>query len=171
MASPDKKFSKKERHCTCGCEDTGCKTTSGGLDLEAIRLLTELMKEQGLAEVELAQGDDYIHVRRAGVDAASGIPMMAAPVAPPAAVEEKAPAKPVKTINSPMVGTFYLSSSPEAKPFVAVGDTVGPETTICIIEAMKVFNRIPAETSGKIVEVLIANGAAVEFGQPLFAIE
>ncbi|MDD3470383.1 MAG: acetyl-CoA carboxylase biotin carboxyl carrier protein [Thermoguttaceae bacterium] len=171
MASPGKKYPKKEHHCTCGCEETGSKAASGGLDLEAIRLLTELMKEQGLAEVEMAQGDDYIHVRRAGVDTAAGVPMMAAPVAPPPAIEENAPTRPTKTIDSPMVGTFYISSSPEAKPFIAVGDTVGPETTVCIIEAMKVFNQIPAETSGRIVRFLVENGATVEFGQPLFAVE
>ena len=75
------------------------------------------------------------------------------------------------TINSPMVGTFYTSSSPEAAAFVKVGDQVGPDTTVCIVEAMKVFNEIPAECSGKIAAVLVENGAAVEFGQPLFRVE
>ncbi|MEN1682020.1 MAG: acetyl-CoA carboxylase biotin carboxyl carrier protein, partial [Planctomycetota bacterium] len=75
------------------------------------------------------------------------------------------------TINSPMVGTFYLASSPEAAPFVKVGDQVGPETIVCIVEAMKVFNEIPAECSGKIAAVLVETGAAVEYGQPLFRLE
>jgi acetyl-CoA carboxylase biotin carboxyl carrier protein len=70
-----------------------------------------------------------------------------------------------------MVGTFYASSSPDSAAFVKVGDQVGPETTVCIIEAMKVFNEIPAEASGKIVAVLAENGAPVEFGQPLFRLE
>jgi acetyl-CoA carboxylase biotin carboxyl carrier protein len=74
-------------------------------------------------------------------------------------------------IKSPMVGTFYLSSSPETAAFVKVGDQVGPDTTVCIVEAMKVFNEIPADCSGKIAAVLVESGAAVEFGQPLFKLE
>ncbi|MEM8865101.1 MAG: acetyl-CoA carboxylase biotin carboxyl carrier protein, partial [Planctomycetota bacterium] len=78
---------------------------------------------------------------------------------------------PGATINSPMVGTFYQATSPDAAPLVKVGDQVGPDTPVCVIEAMKVFNEIPAEVSGKILAVLVENGAAVEFGQPLFKIE
>ena len=74
-------------------------------------------------------------------------------------------------IKSPMVGTVYLAANPESPPFVKVGDHVGNDSTICIIEAMKVFNEIPAETTGKIVAVLVENGAPVEFGQPLFRID
>ena len=70
-----------------------------------------------------------------------------------------------------MVGTFYVSANPESPPFVKIGDHVGADTTVCIIEAMKVFNEIPAETTGKIVAVLVENGAPVEFGQPLFRID
>ena len=70
-----------------------------------------------------------------------------------------------------MVGTFYASSNPDAAPFVRVGDQVGSDTTVCIIEAMKVFNEIPAECSGRIVAVLVESGDAVEFGQPLFRVE
>jgi acetyl-CoA carboxylase biotin carboxyl carrier protein len=70
-----------------------------------------------------------------------------------------------------MVGTFYAAVSPEAPPFVKVGDQVGPESTVCIIEAMKVFNEIPAECSGKIAAVLVTNGEAIEYGQPLFRVE
>jgi len=70
-----------------------------------------------------------------------------------------------------MVGTFYLAASPESPPFVKVGDHVGPETTVCIIEAMKVFNEIPAEISGQVAAVLVENGAPVEFAQPLFKID
>ena len=74
-------------------------------------------------------------------------------------------------IKSPMVGTFYTASDPESPPFVKVGDHVGPETTVCIVEAMKVFNQIPAEVSGRIVTVLVENGASVEYGQPLFKVD
>jgi acetyl-CoA carboxylase biotin carboxyl carrier protein len=73
-------------------------------------------------------------------------------------------------IRSPMVGTFYAAPSPDAAPFVKVGDSVGPESTVCIVEAMKVFNEIPAECSGKIVAVLATSGDPVEFGQPLYRV-
>jgi acetyl-CoA carboxylase biotin carboxyl carrier protein len=74
-------------------------------------------------------------------------------------------------IRSPMVGTFYAAATPETPPFVKVGDQVGPETTVCIVEAMKVFNEIPAECAGRIVAVLAQNGDPVEFNQPLFRVE
>ena len=74
-------------------------------------------------------------------------------------------------IKSPMIGTFYSSASPETPPFVKVGDHVGPASTVCIIEAMKVFNEIPAEVAGLVVSVLVENGEPVEFGQPLFKID
>ncbi len=74
-------------------------------------------------------------------------------------------------IKSPIVGTFYAAPNPESPPFVKVGDHVGPETTVCIVEAMKVFNQIPAEVSGKIQAVLVENGQPVEFGQPLFKVD
>ena len=74
-------------------------------------------------------------------------------------------------IKSPIVGTFYAAANPESPPYVKVGDHVGPETTVCIVEAMKVFNQIPAEVSGKIIAVLVENGQPVEFGQPLFKVD
>ena len=77
----------------------------------------------------------------------------------------------IALIRSPMVGTFYSASDPDTPAYVKVGDHVGPETTVCIVEAMKVFNEIPAETSGKIMAVLVENGAPVEFGQPLFKVD
>ena len=79
--------------------------------------------------------------------------------------------KDIVKITSPMVGTFYRSPSPDAESFVDEGDHVGPETTVCIVEAMKVFNQIPAELSGRIVAVLAENGSPVEFGQPLFRVD
>ena len=74
-------------------------------------------------------------------------------------------------VKSPMVGTFYLASSPDAPPFAKVGDRIGPEKTVCIVEAMKVFNEIPAGVSGQIVAMLVENGAPVEFGQPLIKVD
>ena len=103
----------------------------------------------------------------------------APPAQAPAAAETKAEdAAPAATedpnhsvIKSPIVGTFYTSSGPDTAPFVKVGDHVGPESTVCIVEAMKVFNEIAAEVSGKVVAVLVANGDPVEFGQPLFKVD
>jgi acetyl-CoA carboxylase biotin carboxyl carrier protein len=77
----------------------------------------------------------------------------------------------VVLIKSPMVGTFYTAPDPDSPAFVKVGDHVGPDTTVCIVEAMKVFNQIPAEASGRIIAVLVENGAPVEFGQPLFKVD
>jgi acetyl-CoA carboxylase biotin carboxyl carrier protein len=77
----------------------------------------------------------------------------------------------IALIKSPMVGTFYAASDPDSGPYVKVGDPVGPDTTVCIVEAMKVFNEIPAEVSGKIVAVLVENGEPVEFGQPMFKVD
>ena len=96
-----------------------------------------------------------------------------APAAAPAVAAAPAAATvdALPVIKSPMVGTFYLSSSPESPPFVKVGDHVGNESTVCIIEAMKVFNEIPAEMTGKIVAILVENGSPVEYGQPLFKID
>ena len=82
-----------------------------------------------------------------------------------------APDDKTNSIRSPLVVTFYAAASPDSPPFVKIGDQVGPETTVCIVEAMKVFNEIPAECSGRIVAVLAQNGDAVEFGQPLFRVE
>jgi acetyl-CoA carboxylase biotin carboxyl carrier protein len=101
---------------------------------------------------------------------------VAAPAAPaaapkPAAAAESATSDKHVTIKSPMVGTFFSSPNPDSPTFVKVGDHVGPETVVCIIEAMKVFNEIPAEVTGQVVAMLVANGEPVEFGQPLFKID
>ncbi len=154
---------------------------SGGdiFDVKKVRRLVELMKEHDLAEIDLRQGEQRVRLRR-GAE-----PLIAAPAAypvsahsaPPAAAASDRPADSaaasadLAVIKSPMVGTFYLAASPESPPFVKVGDHVGPETTVCIIEAMKVFNEIPAEISGQVAAVLVENGAPVEFAQPLFKID
>ena len=152
-------------------------TTDPGdvFDVKRIRRLVKLMEDHNLGEVDMQQGEQSIRIRRGaegGVPIVAAAPVAAAPVAPAA---ESSPAAAddanVKLIKSPMVGTFYAASSPEAAPYVKVGDPIGPDSTVCVIEAMKVFNEIPAETSGKIVAVLVENGDPVEFGQPLFKVE
>lgn len=148
-------------------------------DVKKVRRLVELMKEHDLAEVDLRQGDQRIRLRRGGEPVITGIApaAFAAPSRPanaPAAGGETAAVAAggdLAVIKSPMVGTFYTASSPESPPFVKVGAHVGPDTIVCIIEAMKVFNEIPAEMSGQIAAVLVENGAPVEFGQPLFKID
>jgi acetyl-CoA carboxylase biotin carboxyl carrier protein len=146
-------------------------------DLKKLRQLIELMNEHDLGEVDLKQGSSRVRLRRGGEPAApievrqSGASAgagsrAAAPPAAAAASEEH-----LVVIKSPMVGTFYASPSPDAAAFVKVGDRVGRETTVCIVEAMKVFNEIPAEASGQIVAVLVETGAPVEFGQPLFKVD
>lgn len=140
------------------------------------------MNEHDLAEVDLRQGEQRIRLRR-GADPvlmpAYAPPAPAAPAAPsaagaPAAVVAPTPAAAedanLLTIRSPMVGTFYTSASPDSAPFIKVGDQVGPDTTVCIVEAMKVFNEIPAECSGKVTAVLASSGDSVEYGQPLFRV-
>jgi acetyl-CoA carboxylase biotin carboxyl carrier protein len=153
-------------------------------DVRKVRKFIELMNEHDLAEIDLRQGDQRLRLRRGPetvtVATAPAMPMASAAASVPAsgtpASGAKGPAGGAEDssavlIRSPMVGTFYSSASPEAPPFVKIGDQVGPETTVCIVEAMKVFNEIPAECSGRIVAALAQNGDAVEFGQPLFRVE
>lgn len=146
-------------------------------DLKKVKDLIDLMIEKDLVEVEIAEGDSKIHLKRAGiapaVPAAMHIPVMApAPTAPypgavpaPAAGDEK-----LADIKSPIVGTFYSAPSPDSAPYAKAGDHVTADTVVCIVEAMKVMNEIKAETSGTIEKVLITNGQAVEFGQVLFKV-
>jgi acetyl-CoA carboxylase biotin carboxyl carrier protein len=154
-------------------------TSNGGsgdiFDVKRIRRLVELMNEHELGEIDLKQADQRIRIKK-GRDPVitSGPPAQAAPTTQPA--QPPAPAgKPAEEdkstyIKSPMVGTFYASPGPDSPPFVKVGDHVGSTTTVCIIEAMKVFNEIPAEISGQIIAVLVENGEPVEFGQKLFKV-
>ena len=152
-------------------------------DVRKIRRLVELMKEHDLTEIDLQQGELRIQLRRMGAGVQPAIVSTASPPTPvsaavgPPAPESDAPMAPeakaesVVLIKSPMVGTFYAASDPDSPPFVKIGDHVGPETTVCIVEAMKVFNQIPAELSGRIIAMLAENGAPVEFGQPLFKVD
>jgi acetyl-CoA carboxylase biotin carboxyl carrier protein len=142
-------------------------------DAEVRRLerLLSLMKEHGLCELELGEDGRSVRMSKSG-PATYAMPMAAPGVAPAAAPSapkaDKAAGEP---FLSPMVGTFYRASSPEAKAFVMEGDTVAADATLCIIEAMKVMNEIKAEKAGKIVQILVENGEAVEYGQPLFLIK
>jgi acetyl-CoA carboxylase biotin carboxyl carrier protein len=153
-------------------------------DVRRVRRLVELMQEFDLAEIDLRQAEQRIKLRKdlEPMIVHGGVPMAApAHVAPPPtqqapAQQAAASAPPAEAaagqyITSPMVGTFYTASSPDSPPFVKVGDQVGPDTVVCIVEAMKVFNEIPAECSGKIAAVMIDNGAPVEFGQKLFRVD
>jgi len=133
------------------------------------------MKEHDLSEIDIREGETRIKLRR-GADPVVTVaaPRAAAPVAaaPVAPVEQpKADDTYFAVIKSPIVGTFYTAPNPESPAYVKVGDHVGPETTVCIVEAMKVFNQIPAEVSGKITAALVENGQPVEFGQPLFKVD
>jgi acetyl-CoA carboxylase biotin carboxyl carrier protein len=146
-------------------------------DVRRIRRFVELMKEHDLSEIDIREGDVRIRLRRGAIEPilTMAAPRAAAPApsvsaAPPAETEKTDEAH-VAVITSPIVGTFYASANPESPPFVKVGDHVGTETTVCIVEAMKVFNQIQAEVSGKIQAVLVENGQPVEFGQPLFKVD
>ncbi|TWU02465.1 acetyl-CoA carboxylase biotin carboxyl carrier protein [Stieleria varia] len=142
-------------------------------DIERIREIVRLMEQHELVEVDLQQGDDRIKLNRGGVAPVyAAAPAAAQPAFAPAAAPAAAPAVPDNTItiNAPMIGTFYSRANPDAEPFVQVGQTVTPDTIVCIVEAMKVFNEIPAECSGKVVEVLIQDQQAVDFGKPMFRI-
>ena len=142
-------------------------------DVDRIRQIIELMEQHELVEVDLQEGEEKIKLKRGGA-----VPMVAAPVAAAAPAPVAAAPAPATdntagttTINAPMVGTFYAKANPESPAFVKVGDRVSADTIVCIVEAMKVFNEIPAECSGTIVEVLVSDQQAVDFGKPMFRIQ
>ncbi|MBM4022145.1 MAG: acetyl-CoA carboxylase biotin carboxyl carrier protein [Planctomycetes bacterium] len=145
-------------------------------DVKKVRQLIELMKEHDLNELDLRQADNRVRIRRGGevvtysAPAAAPAARAAAPAGPAAAAAPAADERMV-VIKSPMVGTFYRASGPDSAPFVKVGDRIGPEKTVCIVEAMKVFNEIPAGVSGQVVAILVENGAPIEFGQPLIKVD
>ncbi|MEO0586435.1 MAG: acetyl-CoA carboxylase biotin carboxyl carrier protein [Planctomycetota bacterium] len=152
-------------------------------DLKTLRQLIKLMVDNDLTELDLEEGSEKIRLtRRDGTPVVQAAPL-AAPMAPVAAAPAApagappAPAAPeadddadLDAIKSPMVGTCYLAPSPEADSFVNVGDRVSADTVVCLVEAMKVFNEIKAETSGTIEKVLVENGQAVEYDQPLYRV-
>lgn len=153
------------------------------MDIRKVKKLIELLEESNCTELEIVEGEESVRISRAGTPAA---PMAMAPVAsapapvaaaPAPASAPAAPASDEKPkikgheVTSPMVGTAYLTPSPDAKNFVAVGQTVKAGETLCLVEAMKMFNPIEADTAGVIAAILVENGEPVEFGQPLFVIQ
>lgn len=152
------------------------------IDIRKLKELVRLMVENDLTELDIRDEQETVTVKRPGLHVAPQVmaaPVMmapaahAGPAAAPAAAPAPAPAPAKETlpaIESPMVGSFYAAPGPDKAPFVTVGSKVGPDTTVCLIEAMKIFNEIKAETSGTVEEVLVKSGQAVEFGQPLFRI-
>ncbi len=146
------------------------------MDLRKLKTLIDLVSESNVSELEITEAEGKVRIVKS-----SGAPVVmqqpaVAMVAAPAAVAA-APAVPVAeaptghAVKSPMVGTFYRSASPGAKPFIEVGSVVREGETICIIEAMKILNEIEADKSGTITKILCENGQAVEYGQPMFMIE
>src|SRR5262245_51842287 len=160
------------------------------MDLRKLKKLIDLVQESGIGEIEITEGEERVRIARGGhvsvapataapVPGAAPAPVAsAAPAAPaaaaPVAAAVAAPAAPAgeagHTVKSPMVGTFYRASSPEAKPFVTVGETVKEGQTLCVIEAMKLMNEIECDAAGVVKAILVENGQPVEYGQALFII-
>ena len=159
------------------------------MDLRKLKTLIDLVQQSGIAELEITEGEEKVRISR-GVPATIGHAMpqpgtvyVTAPspahmvavdptqgAAVPAVDEGEAPEPEGHVVKSPMVGTFYRSSAPDAKPFVDIGDAVKVGDTVCIIEAMKLLNEIEADADGVVKEILVENGQPVEYGQPLFVI-
>lgn len=142
-------------------------------DLEQVRAIIALAAEAELAELTVESGTMKISVKR-GIQAPAAAAVPARAPAPPARQEAPLPAPSdnhYQPITAPMVGTFYRAPNPDAPPFVEEGDEVQPGQTVCVIEAMKLFNEIQAELSGRVAQVLAENGTPVEYGQPLFLID
>jgi acetyl-CoA carboxylase biotin carboxyl carrier protein len=146
------------------------------MDLRKLKKLIDLVEESGISELELTEGEEKVRISRATQAAPQAIQQMVqqAPLAAPAAPATDAPAAPEAVqgheVESPMVGTFYRSSSPETSAFVQVGDTVEVGDTLCIIEAMKLLNEIESDKAGVVKKILIENGQPVEYGETLFVI-
>ncbi|MGL4249347.1 MAG: acetyl-CoA carboxylase biotin carboxyl carrier protein [Aeromonas sp.] len=152
------------------------------MDIRKIKKLIELVEESGIAELEISEGEESVRISRNFAGQVTAAPQMIMPqaVAPVAAAASAAPvaaalaadaAPSGHLMRSPMVGSFYRSSSPEAKPFVEVGQQVNVGDTLCIVEAMKMMNQIESDKAGVIKAILVENGQAVEFDEPLFIIE
>jgi acetyl-CoA carboxylase biotin carboxyl carrier protein len=155
------------------------------LDIRKVKKLIELLEESGIAEIEIKEGEESVRISRMPTGpmvthlapAMMAAPAAAAPVAAaPTTLAGGAPAAAPRRANehvvaAPMVGTFYGSASPGAKPFVEIGTEVKEGQVLCIIEAMKMMNQIESDKSGKVTAIMATNGDPVEFGQPLFVIE
>ncbi|KAA8598426.1 acetyl-CoA carboxylase biotin carboxyl carrier protein [Vibrio cyclitrophicus] len=151
------------------------------MDIRKIKKLIELVEESGISELEISEGEESVRISRNSTApvapiqyAAAPAPVAAAaaPAAAPVAAEAAAPTVPTgHQVLSPMVGTFYGAPSPDAKPFVKVGQSVTAGETLCIVEAMKMMNQIEADKSGVVTAILVEDGQPVEFDQALVIIE
>ena len=153
------------------------------MGLRKLKTLIDLVSESSISELEITEAEGKVRIVKAAAAVPMAVPAAVAPVAvaaapapvsAPAVAPEAAapaPAEAGRVIKSPMVGTFYRSSSPGSKAFVDVGSAVKEGDAVCIIEAMKIMNEIEADTAGTITRILCDNGQAVEFGQPLFVVE
>lgn len=144
------------------------------MDIRKIKKLIELVEESGINELEISEGEESVRISRGAPVVAAAPVVQAAPVMQAAAAptaEASAPVLSGHIVRSPMVGTYYASSSPDAPQFVEVGQHVNAGDTLCIVEAMKMMNQIEADKSGVIKEILAQNEDAIEFDQPLFIIE
>ena len=157
------------------------------MDIRKIKKLIEMLEESQLSEIEITEGEESIRLSRGA--ASAGAPLLSQPLAPVSVPVEAAPvhapqpATPAPapevtqtldtagTVNSPMVGTFYASPNPDSKPYVEIGSRVGVGDTLCMIEAMKIFNHVDAEVSGVVKKILKSSGDPVEYGETLFVIE
>ncbi|MFN8296571.1 MAG: acetyl-CoA carboxylase biotin carboxyl carrier protein [Chitinophagales bacterium] len=150
------------------------------MDIPQIKKLIQLLNDNNLGEITVKEGDTKITIRHrdyaksSGVATVSAAPAITTSATPPPTKEtkqEETPAGNLTTIKAPMIGTFYRSAGEGKEPFVKVGDKVKKGDVLCIIEAMKLFNEIQSEVSGKIVKVMVDNAQAVEYDQPLFLVE
>jgi acetyl-CoA carboxylase biotin carboxyl carrier protein len=152
------------------------------MDIRKVKKLIELLEESGISELEISEGEESVRISRhprAGMQVATqAAPIMqaapaaaAAPATAATAAGERAPRNDEHTVTSPMVGTYYASASPGAKPFVEIGSEIKVGQILCIIEAMKMMNQIESDKEGRVTAMLAKNGEPVEFGQPLFIIE
>ena len=152
------------------------------MDLRKLKTLIDLVSDSNVSELEITEAEGKVRIVKGIIGApmqhfAAPVAALAAPAAPApvAAAPLPEPAAPPASVEhvvkSPMVGTFYRSASPGAKPFVEVGDPIKQGETVCIVEAMKILNEIETDKSGTVVKILCENGQAVEYGQPLFVIE
>jgi acetyl-CoA carboxylase biotin carboxyl carrier protein len=151
------------------------------MDIRKVKKLIELLEESGISELEISEGEESVRISRhprMGMQVATQpAQVMHAPAAavaavpPPASAAERAPRNDEHTVTSPMVGTYYASASPGAKPFVEIGSEIKVGQILCIIEAMKMMNQIESDKEGRVTAMLAKNGEPVEFGQPLFIIE
>ena len=151
------------------------------MDIRKVKKLMELLEESGMSEIEIKEGEESVKISRYGNSPAPAqhpiqsfvqqqAPVSSAPTSQTASPNEQ-PQETVQSVTSPMVGTFYSAPSPTAKPFVSIGQKINQGDTVGIIEAMKIMNQIESDQSGTVVEILVKDGEAVEFGQSLIVVE